>query len=154
MQASDGDAVTLEAQFTPSSLSDGIQMEWVVDGVSQGSKKAVTIPASTAGTTHSVSLAARYMQPPETRQALSENFGVSQYSSFSSGSVLSASVQIEVGGEGGAAFTQPQTFFASIITNTPSYILFLLRIILTGALILFIVGFLFNITPSPAKEYS
>ena len=63
-------------------------------------------------------------------------------------------MQIEVGGEGGAAFTQPQTFFASIITNTPSSILFLLRIILTGALILFIVGFLFNITPSPAKEYS
>lgn len=153
MQAGDGGTITLEAQFTPSSIGDNAQVEWTVDGVSKGDEKTVSFSTGSAGTIHTVSLAARYAQPTESRQALSENFGVSQYSSFSGGNVMAASVQIEVGGEGGVARAHPRTLLASIVTNTPSVILFLLRITLTGALTLFIVGFLFNITPSSRQEY-
>ncbi|MDO8529738.1 MAG: hypothetical protein Q7S18_03655 [bacterium] len=147
-----GSKVTLNAEFHPLSLnkivenSSNVNIEWKIDGIDAGNSKSVDFNVGKeAGGFYTIELNAVYGVPNEIRKILKDKWNISQ--TDSEGEVLSASIQAEVMPEGiGGTVASKNTgrILASLISNLPSQITFLLRISLTVFVIIMISGIASN----------
>jgi hypothetical protein len=143
-----GNSVTLNAEFTPQWIGDAayaqnLGTEWTVDGAVSSSP---TFTAGQAGDTHNIEINGTYTPTEDTRIAL-EKFGISGY--ISTEQSFSASVQVEVGDTNNAtAMTSPRRLVASLLSNLPEQVFFLMRIVLSIFVILLVSNIVFIFSPS------
>ncbi len=154
-QAFGGGEVRLKPEFSPGFLQKLSQREWRVDGqvVAENSDGELSfIVEKPAGSTYDVELSALYNQSTEIRKILRDFFNISV---FDSDDVrFSKTIQVEVvESEDSVASAKKgifgnQTGLAAIASYLPSSILFSLKVILSGFLILVIASFALSIQPS------
>src|SRR3989344_1452342 len=141
-QATTGSTVTLSGEFHPAFLGQYAQKEWTINGTPMGQGDTLSFDAGdVVGTISQIGLTTQYLYPQEFRRALNEHFGISQFTS--TGAFFGNTIQIETV-SGDEVSSDAQAVIGTIATNTPGYLLFLLRIFLTSALILFVTGLVFR----------
>jgi hypothetical protein len=143
-----GNSVTLNSEFTPKWIGDpdpayaaNLKKEWTIDGEIKD-KPAFT--AGEIGAVHSASINATYTPSEDTRWAL-EKFGISEYSSTEQN--FSDSVQTEVVEGAATAAAGTKKFIASLLSNLPEQVFFLLRIMLSIFVILLVSNIVFIFSP-------
>ncbi|KKT93294.1 MAG: hypothetical protein UW95_C0024G0007 [Parcubacteria group bacterium GW2011_GWC1_45_14] len=156
-QAVEGLQVRLNASFFPDFIAnpETTQVTWMVNGESfSGTDKASFTVTERPGRSYNVSINATYSQPISTRKALEKIWGVSQMQTAEEN--LEHAIQIEVieseYDETVALKNGTKKFLANIASNMPQQALFLLKIILTGAMLIGISGLVFSIAPSIGKK--
>lgn len=144
--------VTLDAEFHPLSLdtivknSGNAKIEWNIDGAETGSGKTLDFNTEKeAGDFYNIELNAFYEVSSGIRKLLRDKWNISP--ADSEGEILSASIQAEVTPEGvggTVASKNAGRILASLISNLPSQITFLLRISLTIFIVILISGIASN----------
>lgn len=161
MQTNTGNTTALQAEFYPAWVKNYAKYSWEVNGDSQSeydNENLVFQAVQDVGSTYNISLNAEYAmatsdeQIQNSRKALAYNWGVSPENSTEER--LEASVQIEVvqGAEDVVGSKKGDTLFASIISNLPNELMFLLRLSLTVGVLIIVTGVIFAITPEFGKE--
>lgn len=164
IEASADSDVMLKAVFSPTFIEKNTTYAWTVDGqtVSSNADSTISLHSGDPDTVNNIDLAGTYVQPIEVRKALQDIWGVD--ASDSQDSDLQDSVQVEIpdaaasanpGTDSGipmGAMGSPSRFFASLITDMPSQLMFFTRIGLTMALLLLAVGVLFSVIPGAAES--
>lgn len=158
----EGSAPKLEAEFHPSWLADYLddgflQLEWAVDGVKQDNfdnLAELSLPSSDkeSGSVYNISIVSVLNQSPETRMALKNIWGISQFDTTEE--YMSHAIQIEVFAPEEEALTLKNSgkFLAGLLSYLPSQITFLFRILLTIVVIIVTAGIVFSLTPEPSYE--
>lgn len=154
-QTYSGDGVVFKADFLPGFLSTIAERQWTIDdeNIAESAPGEVSFSAAkTAGSVFNISLKALVSQPVNTRRALIDVWGIPQLDSPEIR--FSAANQLEVldptplaGGTKGT-----KAFFAAAASYIPASVLFMFRILLSGALILFTTSFLFMLIPESVVE--
>lgn len=144
----------LKAKFIPSFVGSISTREWVIDGeiVPESTPFEIDYASATPkpiGGVYNVSFSSALIQPDEKRRALKEIWGIDDYQS--SETRVSESVQVDVV-ENEYIVQGPKTFFAALGSYIPSSVLFAFRMIVTMALLLFVVGFIFALIPEIENE--
>ncbi|MCA9364933.1 MAG: hypothetical protein KC736_03510 [Candidatus Moranbacteria bacterium] len=140
-------------EFLPSFIGSSMDYAWFVDGA-RVAENVDTIDLSVdkgVGDVYHVSLRGTYLQNDRVRKALRAHWGVSQFDSTEIN--ISSDVLVEVVGEAETAFLDnPGTYMANLLSYTPRYFLFLLRMVLAGGTLLFVafvmMSFSYNARPS------
>ena len=150
--------VALNAVFSPSFIGKYANYTWSINGQSDKTNAPTTLRTGDQNSIDNVDLTGTYVQPPEVRKALQDIWGVD--ASDTEDSAIQDSVQVEVP-EGAltgtssdtpmGAMGSPSRFFASLITDMPSQLMFFVRIGLTMALLLLAVGVLFSVIPGAVE---
>jgi len=152
--------ITLKAVFSPTFIEKNTTYAWTIDGqtVNSNANDTVTLHSGDQNTVNNIDLAGTYVQPAEVRKALKDIWGVD--ASDSQESDIQNSVQVETPDAAATdtgsdtpmgAMGSPGRFFASLITDMPSQLMFFVRIILTMALLLLATGVLFSVIPGAAE---
>jgi hypothetical protein len=145
------------AGFTPSP-SD---YTWIVNGTAVTNDPAsgygvdssgiLTIPTGSAGSSYSISLQSTYSQNNPTKIALNKYWNV-PYDQFYDNSI-SKSITVNIqDGTATTASAKSKKIIATIYTSLPSYLAFLLRIVLTAFLILFMSQLILMFFPQIRRE--
>ncbi|MFA6047411.1 MAG: hypothetical protein WCV59_01785 [Parcubacteria group bacterium] len=157
-----GEKIKLTANFT-GFIPEGENYGWIVDGVGINTSNAKTygyeinsnnelvIPAKVAGETTTVGIAAKYFPNTLTKKALNAYWGVNYggfYETEVGDSIDITSVDSFSGSSVSKNTTGKNKIMASLFSSTPTYIAFLFRIVLTGALLLFFSGFILSFFPN------
>ena len=129
--------VTVPITFYPSTIQNSLQdAKWYVNGVEQNDGH-IDLSHYPAGSLVSVSYEAHYV--PSNRSELANTWGVSQLDT--SGGVVSDNIKIKVGTSSNQqAKGKASKVFATLIYNLPTQALFILKIALTVAVIIFSAG--------------
>ena len=152
-----GETAKLSAVFRPSALStfilngiksgdDQNEIIWSVNGSPfKWNDTGMELSLSgNVGDTYTVTVSGAYNQPRALRKALYDIWGVSPFSSETVR--FSKDIQITlVDGSDYLGRAKPNTFFASILSAIPPFVLFSVRLILSMGLILLIVGGVFSL---------
>ncbi len=142
LQGESGSVLKLKSLFIPSFLSKSSQVEWEVNGniVAESTPGNMSIDASeaTPGQVVNVTLRGLTVQNDDVRRALVDTWGISQLSSTEER--FEKSIQIEiVADESAEVANGPVTrYLAAIGLYIPSTVLYTLRMMLAGALVLFV----------------
>ncbi len=164
-----GSVAKFSAVFRPEALGtfvlDGIkagddqnEMIWSINGKPfkwNDTGLSISLDGN-VGDIYTVTLSGAYNQPRELRKAL---YDIWKISPFSSETVrFSKEIQVRLvvaeGGQGENARGKTNTFFASIISAVPPFVIFSVRLILSMGLILLIVGVAFSAMPEGRRENS
>jgi hypothetical protein len=161
-----GNDLPLQAEFHPSWLSnflpDGfLKTQWTIningiEEVAFPDNKEISLPGAEKpiGTFDNVAIEAVFSQPPEIRRALKNLFNISQFESTEIN--MNHSIQVETvpaGTDDVSNITQnPGKFLASLVSNLPSQINFLFRIVLTIFVIILTTKIVFSSMPEPYEE--
>ena len=156
-ETNSGNKVTFNA-IVASSWSQSSSFSWTLDGqiMYEDSDKLSFTADKAVGGSYSVSLIADAAYGPDVikqmnnvRYALQEHWGISPAFSAADDEKLSKTIQLNVvdvspttlssSGRGG--------IFASLITNLPEQLMFLLKIVLTSFALIFFMSFLFAFMP-------
>lgn len=146
-----GTQLKVKPLFIPSFLQNTSQLEWEVNGqkVTPNNDNELTIDASNATVNQIVNVTVRGLtvEPNEVRRALIDTWGISQLDSAEQR--FDKSIQIEMVNKEGqqTAFSGIQKYLGAIGTYLPSTVLFAIRMALSGALLVFVIGFLFVLIP-------
>lgn len=150
LQTGSGNPVELQAVFSPGFLADQAVREWRVDGVVQGEDSPgrisfyATKPPSSF---YDVTLAVSVTQTTDLRRALSDVWGVSQTDTPETRFAVSNQIEVLDQSYTVGPFQGPRKYFAALASYLPASVLFTFRILLSGALILFVTGLMFSILP-------
>ncbi len=130
-------SVAVPITFYPSAIQNSVQdAKWYINGVEQNDGN-IDLSRYPQGAIISVSYKAHYV--PSDRSELANTWGVSQLDT--SGIVLSDSIKIRVGASGSQQTkSKASKVFATLIYNLPTQALFLLKVALTVAVIIFSAG--------------
>lgn len=159
MQAFSGEAAELKLEYVPSFLGSvsGLQKEWTVDGQAAVEIRPgeISFPIDkVTGQIYDVVVNAMVTEPDEIRRALYDIWKISPVNSAEIR--FSGETQIEVQDPILAQGNQKglKKYYALISSYIPETVLFTFRMILTGALILFAVGFIGGLIPNrlPIRE--
>lgn len=153
LQAFSGGTAALKAEYIPSFLGSypGITREWTVDGtvVAETTPSQISFPMEKlTGGIYDVSLRALLVQSDQVRRALYDIWQISPLDS----------TEIRFGGQSQIEIQEPilaqgnekglKKYYALISNYVPETVLFTFRMLLTGALLLFAVGFIGALVPS------
>lgn len=153
-ETNNGNQVKLKAEYHPEWIKNSVnaysdKKQWVLDGDEQGDNQTDELSFSAGkdvGEVYNVEFNAIYNQSPEMRKALNNIWGISSFDSVESD--LSSSIQIET--VENATITksnEEKAILASVLGNTSENIIFLLRLMLTIALMIFVSGLVFAAAP-------
>lgn len=153
MQAFSGEAAELKAEYVPSFLgsASGLQKEWRVDGrvATEIKPDEISFPVDkTTGGVYDVTVNAMMTQSDDIRRALYDIWKISPINSTEVR--FGGEVQIEVQDPILAQNNQKglKKYYALVSSYVPETVLFTFRMLLTGALLLFAVGFLGTLIPN------
>lgn len=155
-QATPGSKVKLKAAFFPESigLSDQTMVKWQINGADfSGNDKAEIELAvdETAGNIYNVDVRAVVSQSAEIRTALANIWGISQ--SETGETIVENSIQVEViQNEYLGLIKGTKNVLASVASNVPDQVMFLLRIILAIAFLVFFPRIIFSLFPGFKNE--
>jgi len=173
-----GSSPVMKAEFHPLwlgySIADNLlQLEWVVDGKTvAGSSSSIADPVITGtsyptqqitvpsdpdkgvGSAYNIVLKSVLKSPLEKRRILKNLWKVSQFDSTEKYLANTAQIEITSQGEESEYLTldSSKKILASLFLNLPSQIVFLLRIILTIAVILLVTSIVFSLTPKAYED--
>jgi hypothetical protein len=156
LQGYAGTQLKVRPLFIPSFLRNVSQIEWEVNGqtVTPNADNELTIDASNISGERVVNVAVRGLtvEPNEVRRALIDTWGISQLDSAEAR--FEKNVQIEIVNKEGqqTALSGVQKYLGAIGTYLPSTVLFTIRMALSGALLVFVIGFLFILIPEEDKN--
>jgi hypothetical protein len=142
--------INVEALFSPSWIANyASDMVWTVNGEVQettGNTLSYDTTNIPTGSTVSVSVSGKYAQDIESKQALINHWNVSQLNMKESNLNDSIKIKITEPDPGAQTTLKKSTnIMASLITNLPSQMVFMLRIVLTIVTIIFISGTVFSL---------
>lgn len=143
LQTNPGNAVNLEAKFIPGFLSAIAEREWYIDGVleSESTPNQILYDApSSTGMVSQVEFLARVTQDDDIRRALYDIWNISPLSSTEV--TFGRTMQVEVSDSVAITQSGPAKYYAAIVSYMPASLIFALRVLLSGVLILFAVHFL------------
>jgi len=156
-ETNQGNTVAMKASFTPSWIGDYATYSWDVNGESQAENEDLEFSAeSEIGSTYNVSAEAVYAmatdeeQVSNIRKALYNIWGVSAQDATER--YLDSSVQVEVVQNYDEMAKVKGGVMASLISNLPGEMMFLLRLALTAVLMVIVTGTIFYITPGLGKD--
>lgn len=156
LQAFSGSTAKLKAEYVPSFVGSnpGLIKEWKVDGtvVAESTTDEISFPMDKlTGQVYAVSINAVLTQSDQLRRALYEIWQISPLEStevrFGGSVQIDMQEAILAQGEKGV-----QQYYALISKYVPEAVLFFIRMLLTGALLLFAVGFLGALVPNRAAR--
>ncbi len=152
-----GNTLRFKANFIPSYVGSASTRKWTVDGTDviesdPAAREISYVPdvPKAVGSAYSVGLAVSVVQPVEKRMALEKIWGITalQSQEFK----LSDSVQVVVAATSDIAKASgPKKFLATVSQYLPSSIAFAFRLMLTIALLIFTVGFVFALVPEMSE---
>ncbi len=132
--------INVPISYYPANIENSLtDIQWSVNGVKQDNGN-IDLSNYPTGSTIIASITARYA--PSNRSELSQTWGVSQFET--GGKTLSDSIKIRVGTNPQQASGTPTKVIASLIYNLPTQILFLIKIVLTVAIIIFASGIIMS----------
>jgi hypothetical protein len=151
-----GKEVTLKASFYPQFIENDANYEWSKDGeidhtldkidsTTQTNMKLTT--SEEAGKIYNIGLSAVYSQSLEKRKALQDIWGISAFDSREAR--MSSLIQVEATNEEIPLLeaSAARNFFASIILNVSKQTIFMLRVMLSGTILLVSTWAIFVIMP-------
>lgn len=154
-----GNAVQLKAEFTPEWIKNYADYSWEVNGEKQGefeNKDLEFQVIQPAGTTYNIGLDASYLmassdeQVANVRSALSKTWGISPQNTTEES--IDSSIQIEVvAGAEEIANKKSDNIFASMVSNLPMELMFLLRLALTVGVLILVTGVVFTVSTDFGK---
>ena len=152
-----GNTLRFKARFIPSYVGSVSVRTWTVDGAdvveSDPTAREISFVSDVpkaAGDAYAVGLSAVVTQPVEKRMALEKIWGITSLQSQES--KLSDSVQATVtAADDLAKASGPKKFFATVSQYLPSSIAFAFRLMLTIALLIFTVSFVFALVPEMSE---
>ena len=135
--------MTIQANFNPDFIANYVKdIQWTVNGAAMDSDgDTLTIEDAVAGESYNISVSGTYTQEDDIKGVLIDKFNFSQFNL--SQSKLSDSISIKIGEADTAAFGKSTNIMASLISNLPIQMLFLFRVMLTIATVIFISGTVF-----------
>jgi hypothetical protein len=154
--------VRMQAKFIPSFAQQLSTRTWTVDGAPYSGETVWNTPdgdlfgidytpaESSAGTVYNVGVSASLGEPLEKRRALRDIWGISEAESAEvtvGKSIQIQNIEYETGADSGV-----KKFYAALSGYVPPALAFAFRIILSGGLLLFAVGFLFSFVPERVSE--
>lgn len=156
LETNTGNTVDLEASFTPAWIKDRANYTWTINSERQtdfDSLNMVFNAEQEVGGTYNILAEATYAmassdeQIANTRKALANIWGVSYDSSTEKD--IEASIQVEVVAayDDVAKVNGKNGVFASMVSNVPGELMFLLRLALTGVVLVVVTGVVFAVTP-------
>ncbi len=135
-----GGSVTVPISYYPSSIENSLtDIQWKVNGVVQ-SDGNIDLSRFSPGSVVNVSFSARYV--PENRSELSQTWGISQFNT--SGQTVSDSIQIRITGNRQEGAKKATKIIAGLFYNLSTQALFVLRLSLMIAIIIFASGMLLS----------
>jgi hypothetical protein len=147
--------IALDEEYHPAWIESEISenAQWTVNGekLDIGSTASLNMSDAQIGDAFQVSFDALYQQRLAARRALYYIWGINQFQTTET--ILSHSVRVEIL-ENEAAVSvakKYQKFFAAMFTNTPGDVLFMVRIMLTAFLLIFLGGLAY--TPASRKIF-
>lgn len=149
-----GSGVSLLGEFHPEFIENDSTIKWFIDGVEQAdaSTEQIFFTANKPiGSVYNVSIEAAYSQSIAVRKALQEFWGVQQEETIEK--IISESVQIEI--EDGDVMAKKEGVkgvLATLAANLSGEFVFLLRIILTGFVLIATAGIVFGFYPSEVRK--
>ncbi|KKQ47928.1 MAG: hypothetical protein US66_C0004G0038 [Candidatus Moranbacteria bacterium GW2011_GWD2_37_9] len=149
-----GSGISILGEFHPEFIESDSTIKWFIDGIEQAdvSTERIFFTANKSiGSVYNVSIEAAYSQPIAVRKALQEFWGVQQEKTIEE--IISESVQIEI--EDGDVMAKKEGVkgvFATLAANLSGEFVFLLRIILTGFVLIATAGIVFGFYPSEMKK--
>jgi hypothetical protein len=156
LETNTGNAVDLEASFTPSWIKDRANYTWTVNGEEQAefeNSNMVFNVEQEEGSTYNILSEATYAmassdeQTANTRKALSNIWGVSYDNSTEKNINASIEVEVVAAYDEVAKASGKNGIFASMVSNIPGELMFLLRLALTGVVLVVVTGVVFAVTP-------
>lgn len=156
-----GEAVALRAEMHPAwidvvKINEIEAKSWTLDGETQGSgedcgdgnNNCVSFVADkNAGEAYVVNFSAVYNKNVGIRRALFDLWGIVQQESGDEQMADRVIVEVKATEDGGiGAVNKSKRFLASLSANLPGQVIFMLRIILTGFVIIFISGVVFSLS--------
>lgn len=147
----------LKVEFHPDYLENILKnngtgdIEWFIDGEETATSESIefNIDKDTGGV-YNIESGAIYQMPVEFRKILKDIWGISQ--SDSDGETMSDSIQGEVISvdetDGTLSLKKTGKVLASLISNLPTQMIFLLRVAIAIALVILIAGISFNFSSS------
>ena len=149
-QAQAGNTLSFRAKFLPSFLGNGANKQWFVDSIEvvENVPNVISFTADKpAPSIYNLSLAAQVVQSEDIRRALLDVWNISQLDSPEINFTAEAQIELTEAGLAEGPLQGPKKFFAAISSYIPASLLFSLRILLSGALILFVSGFFLALIP-------
>jgi hypothetical protein len=161
-ETNSGKTVTLNAAVA-SSWGQNQNYDWTIDGDSQNnnSNQLSFLVDRELGSAYDISLNLTNLHTPagdkaanNLRKALLKDWGVSPADSAGEDENLSADIQLNVvdGSYQTIASSDKTGIFASLVTNLPEQLMFLLKITITGFMLIFSMGLLFAFIPESIFE--
>jgi len=158
-QADSGNVVNIKAEFFPlfiggiNLLGDDpkTKVQWLVDGaeVAEGGEseraKLELLANKPVGAVFNIAFNAIYEQPLEIRKALKDIWNISQFDSTESH--MSDSIQIEMLEATETVAVSDGKILANLLSHFPGQAMFLLRILLTVLMVIFVSGAVLSISP-------
>lgn len=145
-QAFSGGVLGFHATFIPPFLGGTAQKEWTVDGgtvVEESAGELHFTASEPASGIYNISLIAQVVQSNDTRRALYDIWNVSPFDSPEINFSTVAQVELQEPGITGGALQGPRKYFAAIASYIPGSVIFTFRILLSAALVLFALNFLY-----------
>ncbi|MCX6765410.1 MAG: hypothetical protein NT136_00325 [Candidatus Moranbacteria bacterium] len=151
-----GNEVGLEAEFHPAWLKNyigkGVKTEWTIDGAlfsDLTNSAGLNLTAEKeAGDVYNIGLNTLYKTSNDIRKALNKIWNISQFESTEKYMPVSLQVEVALSSEEEAlTLKNSGKFLAGLLSHLPTQIMFLLRIILTIAIILITTGVVFAFIP-------
>ena len=146
------------ASFTVNSnFPDTQDVFWTVNGTTRETpSSSLTIdPVAegfAAGTVLNISASLMYAPEETIATDLTSNYNVPIFNSSLAGKLLSDSIQVRIGNESMSTIDNTKRIMASLFTNLPGQLLFMFRILLTVALIIFSSGLVMAVVPRVSRE--
>jgi hypothetical protein len=151
LQGMSGEILKLKAVFIPTFLGNASQTEWEVNNssVTESTPNNITIDATGAlpGRVVNVTLRGLTVQDDNVRRALVDTWGISQLSSVEQRFEESIQVEIVPGANDSVAAAGVGKYLAAIGLYIPTTVLYTLRMLLSGALVLFVATLAFAFLP-------
>ncbi len=154
--------IRMQARFVPSFTQGLSTRTWTIDGVPYPGETVWNstdgdffgVEHATAelpvGTVFNVGMTATIVQPVEKRMALRDIWGIDE--SQSAEVTIGKTVQVQNVADQNTASSGVKKFYAALSGYVPPMLAFAFRIILSGGLLLFAVGFLFSFVPERVSE--
>jgi hypothetical protein len=154
-QAYPGSEMKFKAVFHPAAIEESTPIAWKIDGYDfpqANNSKEITLTAQKeAGDLYSIVLNGAYTQPAEVKKALQNIWGISQFASTDKN--ITANIQTEVViNPSISKIDSPKKFFAAVVKSVPENIIFLLRIMLTVGILIFVTRLISSLNPNKAYE--
>ncbi len=149
-----GSNVSLIGEFHPEFIEDDSAIKWFIDSIEQVGVSTNRIPFAinkSVGSVYNVSIEAEYFQPIVARRALQEFWDIQQEKSIEK--IINESVQIEI--ESGDIIANKNGIrgvLATLSANLSGELVFLLRIMLTGFVLIATAGVVFGFYPNEIKR--